>query len=186
MNSQSNNNIAAKTTNNNHSFDCFDIYLLTYEYPELDLLAETRAATVKAKVQAFFDGTPYADPTPFPWYEYAECCRAALQLRRENNLAKYAAQPKTSFKRADTTTIKNNNDIVSLIGQYTQLRKSGHNRFTGKCPLHDDKGPSLTVYADTQSWYCFGACNTGGDILDFIMAINTCDFKQALAILEGQ
>jgi DNA primase len=51
--------------------------------------------------------------------------------------------------------------------------------------LHDDHAPSLTVYADSQTWHCFGACNRGGDVIDFIMAVNGCDFKEAAALLGG-
>ncbi len=34
------------------------------------------------------------------------------------------------------------------------------------CPFHDDRSPSLQLYPD-GSWYCFGACQTGGSIFDF-------------------
>ncbi|MGI8559082.1 MAG: CHC2 zinc finger domain-containing protein [Solirubrobacteraceae bacterium] len=39
---------------------------------------------------------------------------------------------------------------------------------TGKvaCPFHDDHTPSLQLY-DDGTWYCFGACQTGGSIYDF-------------------
>ena len=39
---------------------------------------------------------------------------------------------------------------------------------TGKiaCPWHEDCHPSLHLYPD-GSWYCYGACRTGGSIYDF-------------------
>ena len=34
------------------------------------------------------------------------------------------------------------------------------------CPFHDDHTPSLQLYND-GTWYCFGACRTGGSIYDY-------------------
>lgn len=40
-----------------------------------------------------------------------------------------------------------------------------------RCPLHDDRVPSLHVYADAESgWYCFG-CRRGGSIYDLAGAL---------------
>ncbi len=35
-----------------------------------------------------------------------------------------------------------------------------------QCPFHDDQTPSLQLYGD-GTWYCFGACQTGGSVYDF-------------------
>lgn len=162
-------------------FDDYDIYLLAYCYPDLDLCQEIKHAETEASVQVILSGTPYIDDT-FPWAEYAELCRKALNCRIAT-VGIVQSKEKLPSKLIDIDAIKAKNDIVDIIGQHTQLRKSGKNRFTGRCPLHNDKGPSLTVYADSQSWHCFGACNKGGDIFSFIMALNSCDFKQAVALL---
>jgi hypothetical protein len=47
------------------------------------------------------------------------------------------------------------------------MRKVGA-RWVARCPLpgHEDRTPSFTVFAETNSWYCFGACQTGGDVVD--------------------
>ena len=34
------------------------------------------------------------------------------------------------------------------------------------CPFHDDRTPSLQLY-DDGTWYCYGACRTGGSVYDF-------------------
>jgi hypothetical protein len=45
-------------------------------------------------------------------------------------------------------------------------------RWRARCPLpgHEDHSPSFTVYLATNSWYCFGACQRGGDVLDLAAA----------------
>jgi DNA primase len=37
-----------------------------------------------------------------------------------------------------------------------------------------------------QSWHCFGACGTGGDIFAFIMKKEDCEFREALRILADR
>jgi DNA primase len=78
--------------------------------------------------------------------------------------------------------VKQRTDIVEVIGQYTSLKKAGRN-FTALCPFHSEKNPSFFVYPEQQSWHCFGACNTGGDVLSFIMKKEGLDFGEALKLL---
>jgi DNA primase len=62
------------------------------------------------------------------------------------------------------------------------LRKTGRT-YRGKCPIHDGTSSgSLTVYPDSQSWFCWG-CGEGGDAIDFIQKKHGVGFKDALAIL---
>ena len=78
--------------------------------------------------------------------------------------------------------IKQRLDIVDLIGEYVSLQKSGRN-YKGLCPFHTEKTPSFVIFADTQSWHCFGACSTGGDAFTFIMRQENMDFAEALRFL---
>jgi hypothetical protein len=116
----------------------------------------------------------------FDWEGYIKVCEEAAEAIRNHD--KQYPQTTLPGKRIDIEGIKARSDIVAIIEGYTKLRKSGNNRFTGQCPLHEDKHPSMTVYADNQSWHCF-QCNKGGDIFDFIMAVNSCDFKRAATTL---
>jgi len=63
-----------------------------------------------------------------------------------------------------------------------KLRKVGK-RLTGLCPFHQDTHPSFTIYTKDNSWYCFGACKAGGDVINFIQKLENLDFKSALARL---
>ena len=76
--------------------------------------------------------------------------------------------------------IKNKLDIVDLVSETVRLRKSGKS-FTGFCPFHPNtRTPSFYVFPATQSWHCFGTCNTGGDAFTFLMKKENIDFGEAL------
>jgi DNA primase len=84
---------------------------------------------------------------------------------------------------SDIEEIKSRLDIVDLVGEHVQLRKSGRN-YSGFCPFHaNTKTPSFYVFPETQTWRCFGACSEGGDVFSFAMKKNGWDFKEALVEL---
>jgi len=76
--------------------------------------------------------------------------------------------------------IKGRIDIVDLVAETVKLKRSGHS-FTGLCPFHSNtKSPAFVVWAETGTWKCFGACNTGGDVFSFVMKRDGIEFREAL------
>lgn len=80
--------------------------------------------------------------------------------------------------------IKRKIDIVELIGEYVELKKSGRN-YKGLCPFHAEKTPSFMVSQELQIFKCFG-CGVGGDVFRFLMDVEKIEFPQALKILADR
>jgi DNA primase len=81
--------------------------------------------------------------------------------------------------------IRAKTDIVEVIGQYTRLVKSGKT-FKGLCPFHAEKHGSFFVYPDQQTWHCFGACGTGGDVFSFVMKRENLSFGEARNLMAAR
>jgi DNA primase len=77
--------------------------------------------------------------------------------------------------------IKQQADIVRVIGEYVQLKKAGQN-FRGLCPFHSEKTPSFNVHPTKQIYHCFG-CGQGGDVFKFVMEMEKCPFPEAIRIV---
>ena len=71
------------------------------------------------------------------------------------------------FDRVFLDELSARNDIVDVVSQYVQLKKSGANYF-GLCPFHNEKTASFSVSPDKQIFHCFG-CGAGGGVITFVM-----------------
>jgi DNA primase len=77
--------------------------------------------------------------------------------------------------------VKQQADIVRVIGEHVRLKKSGQN-FTGLCPFHAEKSPSFAVHPVKQIYHCFG-CGVGGDVFKFVMEMDKVAFPEAIRIV---
>ena len=77
--------------------------------------------------------------------------------------------------------VKQQADIVRVIGEYVRLKKSGQN-FSGLCPFHAEKSPSFAVHPTKQIYHCFG-CGVGGDVFKFVMEVDKVAFPEAIRIV---
>ena len=79
-------------------------------------------------------------------------------------------------------TVKEQADIVRLVGEYVTLRKSGAQNFQGLCPFHNEKTPSFSVHATRQFFHCFG-CGASGDVFAFVQKIENITFPEAVRLV---
>jgi DNA primase len=81
-------------------------------------------------------------------------------------------------------TVKQQTDIVRIVGEYLKLRKSGAN-WSALCPFHKEKSGSFYLYPGTASYYCFG-CHEHGDVFTFVMKMETLTFPEAVRAVAGK
>ncbi len=79
-------------------------------------------------------------------------------------------------------TVKQQADIVRIVGEYMTLRKSGAQNFQGLCPFHQEKTPSFSVHASRQFFHCFG-CGASGDVFSFVQKIENISFPEAVRLI---
>ena len=79
--------------------------------------------------------------------------------------------------------LKSKLNIVDVIGGYCQLTRKGGS-YWACCPLpgHSERTPSFAVNESGQFYKCFG-CGRGGDVVKFIMEMESLDFKEAVTFL---
>ena len=76
-------------------------------------------------------------------------------------------------------TVKQQVDIVRIVGDYVKLRKTGAQNYTGLCPFHKEKTGSFSVNANHGYFYCFG-CHEKGDVFTFVMKMESISFPEAV------
>ncbi|HWZ83491.1 MAG TPA: DNA primase [Terriglobales bacterium] len=79
-------------------------------------------------------------------------------------------------------TLKQQADIVRIVGDYVKLRKSGAQNFSGLCPFHGEKTPSFSVHATRQFYHCFG-CGASGDVFSFVQKIENITFPESVRLI---
>ena len=87
--------------------------------------------------------------------------------------------------KTEIERVRHSHDLVAEIrNRGVELTQKGLN-YTGLCPFHDDRDPSLVVNPVKQLWNCFGACRanggkSGGDVFAFVAKQEGISFLEAL------
>ncbi|HZG72785.1 MAG TPA: CHC2 zinc finger domain-containing protein, partial [Chondromyces sp.] len=85
--------------------------------------------------------------------------------------------------------IKSTISLIDALERYTgeifYNIRTNRSRFNIRCPFHNDRNPSFTVYMDTNTFRCWSGCNEGkpGDVIDFVRLFQNVDTKEAIKLL---
>lgn len=89
-----------------------------------------------------------------------------------------------SVARLNPGDAKRSADFVAVVSHYVKLRRVGR-QFVGLCPFHSERTPSFYVDPQRKVFKCFGRCDAGGDVFDFVMRAEGCGFADAVRIVSG-
>jgi DNA primase len=78
--------------------------------------------------------------------------------------------------------LKQQADIVRIVGDYVKLKKAGAQNFSGLCPFHNEKTASFSVHATRQFYHCFG-CGASGDVFSFVQKVENITFPEAVRLI---
>src|SRR3981189_2674383 len=82
-------------------------------------------------------------------------------------------------------TVKQQADIVRIVGDYIRLKKAGAQNYSGLCPFHGEKTASFSVHATRQFYHCFG-CGVSGDVFSFVQKIENITLPKATYSTPGE
>jgi DNA primase len=85
----------------------------------------------------------------------------------------------------DVSHIRHSSHIDDVVGDYVQLKNAGGGQKKGLCPFHDEKSPSFHVTPSKGFYHCFG-CQSGGDVISFVMKIEHMSFTEAVERLADR
>lgn len=80
--------------------------------------------------------------------------------------------------------VREASNLVDIIGQYVELRRTGGN-YQGLCPFHHEKSPSFSVSEDKQVYHCFG-CKASGNVYSFVQNYQGLSFPEAVEYLASR
>jgi CHC2 zinc finger/Toprim-like len=107
--------------------------------------------------------------------------RTVLAPEEPARLLRPRTYAKTSKLREEAERLKREVPIADVVEYYVELRCAGKT-CAGRCPFHNDRKPSFTIYPDQGTFHCFG-CGAHGDALTFLQKVEGWSFRQALRML---
>ena len=87
------------------------------------------------------------------------------------------------IKKESIENLKNHLDVVDVISQFLELKKTGAN-FKACCPFHGETTPSFVVSPAKQIYHCFG-CGVGGDSIKFVMEYEKLSYPETIEKLAS-
>ncbi|MBZ0252982.1 MAG: toprim domain-containing protein [Candidatus Methylomirabilis sp.] len=88
--------------------------------------------------------------------------------------------------------VKEKVPLVEVLERYgAKLRPEGsRGKLVGVCPIHGSGANPNQFHVDPSkgeggAWYCFGDCGRGGNVLDFVAAMEKTDLRKAALILKN-
>ena len=64
-----------------------------------------------------------------------------------------------------------------------RLERRGEDNWMARCPWHEDATPSLCISPSKNLWHCLGACQEGGDVIQWVMKMDNLGFRRAVEVL---
>ena len=96
--------------------------------------------------------------------------------------------PTAKVAWVDFKEIKEKVSIVQILERYgvlDTLSKSGGDRLSGACPIHGGTNKThFRVSISKNCWNCFGKCQCGGNIIDFVSKKEGVPFRDAALIIQ--
>ncbi len=120
------------------------------------------------------------DKLTFHSFSTANCFRIYSNQRLPASQFQRTDVPRFMTDSSDFKEIvKQQADIVRIVGDYVKLKKAGAQNYSGICPFHNEKTPSFSVHATRQFFHCFG-CGVSGDVFSFVQKIENITFPEAV------
>jgi hypothetical protein len=148
----------------------FSGYLRQMPDPGLRQMA-AHIARCEPLLPSFLDtlGLPQLDGPSWWVSQVLPAIKSELDHRHRKVKLPKEAGPITKLKQLDP---------VQVAARFTQLKPAGIGKLKGLCLLHHEKIPSFYIFTDRQRWRCFGACASGGDVVDLLVRLKE---KEALS-----
>ena len=89
------------------------------------------------------------------------------------------------IRQEDIAAVRERSPIADVVGEYLQLRPAGGGHLKGLCPFHEERTPSCNVTPGKELYHCF-SCGEGGDVIKFLMKMETLQFSEAVERLAAR
>ncbi|MGH2501762.1 MAG: CHC2 zinc finger domain-containing protein, partial [Ktedonobacterales bacterium] len=107
------------------------------------------------------------------------------QSERTSTTARKPSRPLPRLDEADIMAARQRYTLADLLERHGIPVTGSGPRRTARCLFHDDQSPSLSVYLDSNRYYCF-ACGASGDAISLLQRLEGLTFREAVRCLTGE